>query len=149
MARLYRTHPDSSELSAPRVFSRVFAPFGSLKDTVGFYQALTGATLDMDMDIPEGGLHVVAVGAFLVLEMDPAKLDRIEQAQQTHVTVLAPHLADAVHASVTRGAEIVQGRWEAPPGPGYRLRHPDGLLVEYLEHRPSPDDADTPSEMFR
>jgi hypothetical protein len=30
----------------------------------------------MDMDIPESGLHVVAVGPFLILEMDKEKLDR-------------------------------------------------------------------------
>lgn len=148
MARLFRKQPDSSVLTAPRVFVRVFPTLGTLPEVVGFYEALTGVGLDMDMDIPEAGLHVVAVGGFLIVEMDPSKLDRIEQAEQTHVTVLAAHLDDAVSASVAAGAQIVQQRWESPPGPGYRLRHPDGLLVEYLEHRPSPDDVDTPSALL-
>ena len=50
---------------------------------------------------------------------------------------------------VAAWAQIVQQRWEAPPGPGVRLRHPDGLIVEYLEHRPSADDADEPGPGFR
>lgn len=100
------------------------------------------------LDLPEAGLHVVGVGQFLILEMDPGKLDRIDQAKQTTVTVLVPHLQDAVRASAQRGAAIVEGPWQSPPGPGYRLRHPDGLLVEYLEHRPSADDADEPSSLF-
>jgi hypothetical protein len=149
VARLYRAHPDSSYLKEPRVFARVFCDTGALLDTVRFYEDLTSETLDMDLDIPESGLHVVAVGPFLVLEMDKALLDRAEQAALTHITVLNAHLDEAVAQRVAAGAQIVQSRWDAPPGPGMRLRHPDGQLVEYLEHRPSPDDVDEPGPLFR
>ncbi len=40
-------------------------------------------------------------------------------------------------------------RWEAPVGAGTRLRHADGLIVEYLEHRPSDDDVAEPGPAFR
>lgn len=149
MARLYRRHPDSSLLQAPRIFSRVFCTPGTLLGTVRFYETLTQQDLDMDMDIPEGGLHVVAVGAFLILELDKTKLGRASQAAETRVTVLSAHLDEAVDRQVAAGAQIVQPRWESPPGPGIRLRHPDGLLAEYLEHRPSPDDAGEPGPAFR
>ncbi len=151
MARLYRLHPDSSSLTSPRVFARVFCDVGTLPDTVRFYEALTSLTLDMDMDmeIPEAGLHVVAVGPFLILEMDREKLDRAGQAAQTQVTVLNADLDEAVARQVAAGAEIVHQRWDAPPGPGTRLRHPDGLLVKYLEHRPSVNDVDQPGQAFR
>ena len=143
VARLYRLHPDSSSLVSPRAFARVFCDQGTLPQTVRFYEAVAGTTLDMDMDIPESGLHVVAVGPFLILEMDQS-LDRAAQASQTHVTLLNAHLDEAVNRAVAKGAVVVQERWESPPGPGVRLRHPDGLLVEYLEHRPSPDDVGRP-----
>lgn len=149
MASLYRLHPDSSYLTAPRVFARVFCHEGTLPDTVRYYEALTSVTLDMDMDIPERGLHVVAVGAFLILEMDKQQLSRSGDAARTHVTVLTAHLDSTVAHQVAAGAHIVQERWDSPPGSGVRLRHPDGLLVEYLEHRPSPDDVDQPGPEFR
>lgn len=149
MARLYRLHPDSSYLRSPRVFARVFCEVGTLPATVRFYEGLTSVALDMDMDIPEAGLHVVAVGPFLILEMDMETLERAGQAAQTQVTVLNAHLDEAVARQVAAGARIVQQRWEAPPGPGVRLRHPDGLLVEYLEHRPSADDVEQPGHVFR
>jgi helix-turn-helix protein len=41
-------------------------------------------------------------------------------------------------------AGIVQERWKAPVGTGIRLRHPDGLIVEYVEHRPTDDDVPDP-----
>lgn len=147
--RLFRRHPDSSTLIGPRVLVRVFPALGELVKTVRFYETLTGVPLDQDMDIPEAGLHVVAVGRFLILEIDPAKLDRVEQATKTQVTIIAPHLDETVTRQVAAGAEIVQERWSAPPGPGIRLRHPDGLLVEYVEHRPSPADVDEPGPSFR
>jgi len=127
----------------------VFCDQGTLVETVRFYKALTSVSLDMDMDIPESGLHVVAVGSFLILEMDQKKLDRAAQAVETHVTVLVANLDDTVAQLVASGAEVVQQRWDSPPGPGMRLRHPDGMLVEYLEHRPSPYDADSPGSPFR
>lgn len=149
MTTLYRRQPDSSVLAAPRVFAWVFCDPGTLVETVRFYESLTSVALDQDMDIPESGLHVVAVGPFLILEMDRTKLDRAAQAVQTHVTVLVPDLDEAVAQRVAAGAAVVQKKWASPPGPGMRLRHPDGLLVEYVEHRPSPDDVGEPGPPFR
>ena len=149
MPRLYRRQPDSSVLHAPRIFARVFCEPGKLVETVRFYEALTSAALDMDMDIPESGLHVVAVGSFLIVEMDRNKLDRAAQAAQTHVTVLVADLSDAVTQLIASGAEVAQERWDSPPGPGIRLRHPDGTLAEYLEHRPSPYDVEAPTPPLR
>ena len=106
-----------------------------------FYEQLTQARLDMDMDIPEAGVHVVAVGPFLILELNAAQHGL---AAQTTVTVLNADLDEAVARQVTAGAEIVQERWTAPVGAGTRLRHPDGLIVEYLEHRPTDDDVPEP-----
>jgi len=63
--------------------------------------------------------------------------------------VLVPHLDEAIQDRVAVGAEIVQERWDSPPGAGTRLRHPDGMLVEYVEHRPGPDDVDQPGPDFR
>jgi hypothetical protein len=87
VARIYREHPDSSYLLAPRIFTRVFCHTGQLIPTVRFYEQLTQERLDMDMDIPEAGLHVVAVGSFLILELD---IEQHELASQTTVTVLTP-----------------------------------------------------------
>jgi hypothetical protein len=64
------------------------------------------------------------------------------------VTVLNADLDQAVERHVAAGAEIVQERWTAPAGPGTSLRHPDGLIVEYLEHRPTDDDVSGPGPPY-
>jgi hypothetical protein len=109
---------DSSTLPLPRVFVRVFPEMGALKQAVRFYESLTELRLDIDMEIPDAGLHVVGVGSFLILEMDPDKLGRIEQAKQTRITVLAPYPKPAVASSLRHGAVVLQDRWESPPAPG-------------------------------
>jgi len=86
----------------------------------------------MDMELPEAGLHIVAVGSFLILEMDKR---RHELAAQTSVTVLNAELDAAVARQVAAGAEIVQPRWEAAVGAGVRLRHPDGVTFSSSEIR--------------
>ncbi len=148
--RIYRRHPDSSDLTQPRVFARTFCDAAKLAQTVGFYEALAGVRLDQDIDIPNAGLHVVAVGPFLILALDEVKLgaERYAQASATCATVLNADLDRAVAQVVAAGAEIVQPRFALPHGAGYRIRHPDGLLVEYLEHRPSAYDVDKPDAMF-
>jgi hypothetical protein len=84
------------------VFARVFCDPGTPPRTVRFYEVLTSVSPDMDLDIPESGLHVVAVGPFLILEMDKGKLDRAALAAETHVT----NLDDAVARQVAAGAQI-------------------------------------------
>lgn len=74
---------------------------------------------------------MVAVGPFLILELDQTKLGRAEQALMTAVTVLNADLDAAAARQVANGAEVVQA-----------------LLVEYVEHRPSPDDVDEPGPAF-
>ncbi|WP_344854115.1 hypothetical protein [Amycolatopsis ultiminotia] len=145
VVRLYRRQTDSSGFLTPRVLARVFPDHGQFEDTVRFYEHVTGVRLDMDLDAREAGLYIVAVGPFLILDLDPELLERAEQARQTPVTMIFSDLDSALADSVANGAEIVAQPFAAPTGRGARIRHADGLLVEYLEHRPSPDDVDEPS----
>ncbi|GAA3655939.1 hypothetical protein GCM10022224_018850 [Nonomuraea antimicrobica] len=40
---------------------------------------------------------------------------------------------------VAEGAEIIFPLQEVPTGAGFNARHPDGTVVEYVHHRPTPD----------
>jgi predicted enzyme related to lactoylglutathione lyase len=106
---------------------------------------LTGQVIDMDMDVPEFGLHIVAIGGFLIIELDRSTRP---DAIATAATVLVANLDQAVAERVAAGAEVIQERRSAPVGAGARLRHPDGLIVEYVEHRPSQHDVSRPGDAF-
>ena len=62
---------NSSHLSKPRIFARVFCEPAGLLGTVQFYEDLIAASLDQDLDLPAAGIHVVAIGPILILALDP------------------------------------------------------------------------------
>ena len=148
--RIYRRDADSSTLRRPHVFSRTFCGGAELVRRVHFYETLSGERLDQDIDIPDAGLHILAVGSFLILVLNEALLgaERYRQATATRVTILAADLEKAVAMAVADGAHIAAPKFTVPHGTGYRLLHPEGLLVEYIEHRLSAFDVDKPSSMF-
>jgi predicted enzyme related to lactoylglutathione lyase len=136
MPRVYRRDPDSSSFAIPSVFARAFCEVRDLEMTVRFYEALTSVPLDQDISLPAAGVHVVDVGGFLIVALDPQLLnvDRREIAAKTPVTVIFANVHAAVRRALSQGAEIVQDRSVVPHGAGYRIRHADGMIVEYPEH---------------
>jgi hypothetical protein len=91
-------------------------------------------------------MRIVAIGGFLLVVLDPEKTDdtRYKSAKNTISTIIVPILDAAVSDALALGAEQIGGWFSVPHASGCRLRHPDGALVEYLEHRPSPFDFSTP-----
>jgi hypothetical protein len=113
----------------------VFVEPGELVSTVRFYEQLTGARLDMDADIPESGLHVSRSGPSSCASSPPSSMAWPPRLRSGCSTLIASR----------------PSRAKSPPAPrssGTRLRHPDGLIVEYVEHRPSEADATTPGPAF-
>ena len=125
------------------MLARVFPEHDWFEQTVRFYERLTSLALDMDLDGREAGLRVAAVGPFLILDLDPTLLDHAEQARQTLETMIFANLDDAIADALASGVEVAVAPFTAPTGRGARIRHADGLLVEYLERRPSSDDSTT------
>jgi cytochrome c553 len=150
MPRIYRQDTDSRALAVPRTFTRVFCERSKLAETVRFYEVVAGQSLDQDIDLSENGMRIVAVGGFLILLLDPDKVDstRYEQARNTVATVIVPYLDAATCDAKAAGAEQIGERFSAPHASGCRLRHPDGLVIEYLEHRPSQFDEMGPGSFF-
>jgi hypothetical protein len=145
MPRLYRKQPDSSAFTEPRVLARVLAKPGHFEQTVRCYEKLTGTALDMDLDARELGIRIAAVGGFLIVDLDRTQRERAEQTENTPVTMIVANLDAAIETSLALGADLVGVPSPALVGRAARLRHPDGLLVEYLEHRPSAYDTDAPA----
>jgi predicted enzyme related to lactoylglutathione lyase len=88
--------------------------------TVHFYEALSRERLDQDIDIPDAGLHIIAVGSFLILVLNEALLgtERYRQATATRVTILNADLEKAVAMAVADGAHIAAPKFTVPHGSG-------------------------------
>ncbi len=117
------------------VFFRVFVSPGEFKATIASYVAATHGRCSMYFPFPERKLDLAAVSSpkvsFLIIAGEPAALERF---RQTPVTFHVYILDEALNAARSAGATIIQDRTDVPTGVQARVRLPDGLVVEYVEH---------------
>ena len=131
-----RRSNDSSALTSPRAFVRVFTGPGTLEKATCFYEEVQGVERDMWITYPAKGLALAAVGGFLIVE-------GTDEAVSPFLDVDGTLLVDDASAHLARltalGAETVEPLHPVPTGSGFTARHPDGTVIEYVEHRPTPD----------
>jgi hypothetical protein len=117
-------------------FTRVFVDAGLLDQTSAFHQSLLVGAETMRFDYPEVGLELAAVSSntlsVLIIAGTPENRQPFEATRLTiQVTLLEPAIV-ALHKA---GAEQLEPIQKTPVGRKTRFRHPDGLIVEYVDHR--------------
>lgn len=119
---------------------RVFVPADRMRETVAFYKALTGGRCTLHFPFPERGLELASVSSpsvsFLIIAGDDTSLSPF---RETKLTMLVADIEAVAPALMALGAEIVQPVTPVPTGFQTRARHPDGLVVEYVQHTAAAD----------
>jgi hypothetical protein len=117
-------------------FLRVFVDDDLLDRTSTFYQSLLDGKETMRFDYPKVGLQLAAVSSrslsVLIIAGTPEKRRPYEA---TRLTVKVASLEPAIAVLRGSGAEQIEPVQETPVGRKTRFRHPDGLIVEYVDHR--------------
>lgn len=117
-------------------YSRVFVDPNKFDDTIAFYERLTQGQCRMRADYPEVQLQIADVSSphatFLIIAGTPEARRPFET---TSLTLKVDSLQVAIHELDTLGAEHIEPVQSAPSGLKTRYRHPDGLIVEYVEHQ--------------
>lgn len=115
----------------PMIQVRTLVAAADLDLTVRFYEELLGQPCNLRFSYAERELEVAAVGPVLVIAGSETALAPVRDAD---ATLLVPSL-DAYLARATEiGGRVVEQPKVVPSGRNARVRHPDGLLVEYVEH---------------
>ncbi|WP_190140135.1 VOC family protein [Streptomyces longispororuber] len=133
---VWRRRNDSSGLTEPRALLRVYTPTGTLESVTASYERLLGVAKDMWFTYPEKGLRLAVVGSFLLVEGAPEVL---EPFRATDGTLVVDSAAAYLERLAAEGAEVLVPPHAVPTGTGFTARHRDGTVVEYVEHRPTPD----------
>ncbi|MFJ8308463.1 MULTISPECIES: VOC family protein [unclassified Streptomyces] len=131
-----RRSNDSSALASPRAFVRVFTGPGTLEELTVFYEEVLGIERDMWFTYPAKGIALAAVGGFLLIEGSDEAVAPFLDADGT---LLVDSAEDHLARLTARGAEILDPLHPVPTGSGFTARHPDGTVIEYVEHRPTPE----------
>ncbi|KOT97546.1 glyoxalase [Streptomyces sp. NRRL F-5755] len=135
-AAVWRKRTDSSGLAEPRVLIRVFVEPGGLDASIAFYERLQDREADARFSFPAKNLRLATVGAFLLIEGGEEDL---RPFRSTVGTLLVDDVRPYHEKLVAEGAEIIFPLQEVPTGAAFNARHPDGTVVEYVHHRPTPD----------
>lgn len=128
-----RRRPDSSAMTAPRVFSPVYVASGALGDAVAAYSAVLGVSVESRLPMPELGVTVVALGGVVIIGHEhSAEVIRVARV------VLVADLDRAAEQVLAAGMEITLAPMSIPPGRLMHVRAADGAIDEWLEYRPLP-----------
>jgi len=113
-----------------RVFTRTYVYQPQLEAAVRFYEELTGQPCGLRFDREDLGLRVAVVGwMHVVAGAESGMYDYPE----TRATFLVDRVDSFIDPLTAMGAEVLHDPIPGPQGHTMHVRHPDGLVVEYVD----------------
>jgi len=135
---LWRLRADSSDRAQPLVMVRVLIAPEQLEPTIALYERVLGTPCDLRFAYPEMDLYLASVGNVLLIA---GPEEALAPFAQTAMTLLVASLDAEIARFEELGIELLEPPKEVPTGRNLLARHPDGSIVEYVEHRPQPGEA--------
>ena len=120
----------SDHIMILRTLTRVCV--NDLENTLRFYERLTGKPAALRFALPAAGLELAQVGDLLIIAGKDAALQPV---RATNATFLVDSVEEYLQFLIANGGTILRSPQEVPTGINMTVRHPDGLIVEYVEHR--------------
>lgn len=121
------------------ILARRCLPLAAFDAAVAFHESLLGQPARLRFDYPAHGLRLAQVANLLFIGGSEAGLARFTATQ---ATFLVDDIGAYARHLPTVGAAVLEAPKPVPTGWNMLARHPDGMLVEYVQHRdPHPADA--------
>lgn len=116
-------------------FTRIFVDPDALDRTIDFYTLLLSGEVTMRFAYPETGLELAAVSSDRLSVLIIAGRPELRAPfEATRLTVKVDRLDSVVAVLAESGAEQMEPVQKTPVGRKTRFRHPDGTVVEYVDH---------------
>ncbi|HBF38091.1 MAG TPA: glyoxalase [Firmicutes bacterium] len=117
-------------MNVKQVLSRIYVH--DIDEAVSFYEKLLVLPCSLRFDYKQVNLVLAQVGNLLILAGS-------DEALKPFIDTKATFLVDSIHEYkdflLKNGATIVRDLREVPTGINMTVRHLDGTIVEYVEHR--------------
>jgi len=117
-----------------QTLSRLY--INNLTSSLEFYEELLGSQTAMRFEIPQIGLELAQIGNILLIA---GSEEALKPFRNTQATFLVDSLDEFRAYLESKGAEILRGPDKVPTGRNMTVRHPDGSVMEYVEHQPRPE----------
>ena len=112
-----------------KTLSRLY--INDLNSALEFYEELLGTPAAMRFEIPQIGLELAQIGDILLIA---GSEEALKPFRSTQATFLVDSLDEFKAYLEEKGAEIIRGPDKVPTGRNMTVRHPDGAVIEYVEH---------------
>lgn len=112
-----------------QTLSRLY--INDLNSALEFYEELLGTPASMRFEIPQIGMELAQIGDILLIAGSD---EALKPFRSTQATFLVDFLDEFEAYLEQKGAEILRGPARVPTGRNMTVRHPDGSVIEYVEH---------------
>ncbi len=116
-----------------KILHRVYTD--SMDKTLPFYETLLGEKAGNQFHYEERHLDLAQVGSLLILAGSEKALLPI---RDTSLTFLVDSIQEFMDYLESQPVKILEPPRKVPTGWNMRVQHPDGLIIEYVEHSPKP-----------
>jgi len=117
-----------------QTLSRLYV--NDLNSALELYEELLGIPAAMRFQIPQIGLELVKIGDILLIA---GSEEALKPFRSTQATFLVDSLDEFRAFLDEKGAEVIRGPDKVPTGRNMTVRHPDGSVIEYVEHSKTPE----------
>ncbi|WP_434511101.1 VOC family protein [Desulfitobacterium sp. AusDCA] len=102
-----------------------------LDSGLSFYENLLGIKARSRFDYPEMKLELATVGDILLIA---GSKEALKPFQNTNATFLVDSVEKFRNYLEQQGGKIIRGIKDVPTGWNMIVKHPDGAVIEYVEH---------------
>lgn len=113
-----------------KTLSRIYV--NDLNEHLDFYETLLDSKVELRFSIPEAGLELAQIGNILIIE---GEKESLKPFRKTRATILVDSIEKFKTFLEEKGSQIIRGPSKVPTGINMTVQHPDGTIIEYVEHR--------------
>lgn len=113
------------------ILTRIFLSPDRMESAIAFYENLCGKKCNRRFTYSEAGLELAQVDRFLLIAGSDEKL---EPFKSTQITLFVDDIEEYLKYLKQAGAGIMSEPKVVPTGKNMRVKHPDGIIAEYVEH---------------
>ncbi len=115
-----------------KILMRIFVDSRELENSIHFYEKLFGEKCELKFKYPEKELELAMVGSILLIS---GSEERLKPFTETKITFLVDSIDEFLEFLTTHDSTILEYPKSVPTGKNMRVKHPDGLIAEYVEHK--------------
>lgn len=113
-----------------QILTRIYVK--DMNTAVDFYEHLTNNKCANRFEYKQAGLEIASINNLLIIAGTEKSLEPIIG---TSATFLVDSLSEYRDFLIQNGAEIIRDIQQVPTGLNMTIKHRDGVIVEYVEHK--------------